>query len=269
MFVFWKLSGNVARNSGVLFLPVQSIRPNPDQPRRVFDPEALQTLAESVRMYGIIQPLTVRRTAGGWQLVAGERRLRAAKLAGLTEVPCLLMEVSDETSGLFALIENLQRKDLDYMEQAQGMAGLMEKYGLSQEQVARRLGKSQSAVANKLRLLKHPPAVVEVLRERGLSERHARALLRVEDPEKRLTMALRTADEGWSVAKLEQVLDSAEERPPRFLWRTTMLKDARLLLNSVEHALQAARAAGLEAMGSREETDTEIVLTIRLPKPAK
>ncbi len=265
--MFWK-TAELPRQHAVLYLPVGKIRPNPHQPRKVFDREELQQLADSVSLYGILQPLTVRQKDGTWELIAGERRLRAARMAGMTEVPCLVVEAGEESSSMLALIENLQRKDLDYIEQAQGIARLMDLFGMSQEQAAARLGKSQSAVANKLRLLRHPPELLEVLRERGLSERHARALLRVSDPNARMPLALRAAEEGWSVAKLEQYLDKVQERAPRFVWKTALLKDARLLLNSVEHTLANARAAGLGVIGRREETDTEIVLTIRLPKTA-
>ena len=137
----------------IIFLPVDELRPNPAQPRRIFDETALQELAASIRQYGVLQPLSVRRRADGYELVAGERRLRAAKLAGLRSVPCVLLVLDDTQSGLVALVENLQRKDLDYLEEAAGLAQLIRRYGLSQEQAAARIGKSQSAVANKLRLL--------------------------------------------------------------------------------------------------------------------
>ena len=124
------------QSNRVLYLPVGQIRPNPAQPRRVFEPQALTELADSIREYGILQPLTVRKTAGGYELVAGERRLRAARMAGLTEVPCLLLGIDDRQSGMIALVENLQRRDLDYLEEAEGLARLMQSYGLSQEQTA-------------------------------------------------------------------------------------------------------------------------------------
>ena len=158
----------------VLYLSVDAIRANPDQPRKYFEPEALRELAESIGRYGILQPLTVRRGEDGYELIAGERRLRAAKLAGLRKVPCLAVRSDEEESALLSLIENLQRQDLHYMEEAAAIAKLIAVYGLSQEQAAERLGKSQSAVANKLRLLRLSPACVALLREGGLSERHAR-----------------------------------------------------------------------------------------------
>ena len=262
--MFWTKS---VRAGQLLYLPVTSIRRNPQQPRRVFDPAALQELADSIAGHGILQPLTVRKTESGWELVAGERRLRAAKMAGLQEVPCLLVAADEEESGMLAMIENLQRRDLSFLEEARGLRNLMQRYSLSQEQAARRLGRSQSAVANKLRLLKHEPQVLCAMEENGLTERHARALLRVEDTEKKLELIRRIAREDWSVAKLEKYLDEAAKTPPpKVRWKTGMLRDVRLFLGSVEHALTAIRSAGFDAQARREETDSEIVLTIHLPK---
>jgi len=259
--------GNPYLRAGrVEYLPISAIRPNPAQPRRFFDPDGLRELADSIARCGILQPLTVRHTEGRYELVAGERRLRAARMAGLGEVPCLLVAVDEEESGLLALVENLQRKDLDYIEEAQGIARLMETYGLSQEQAARRLGKSQSAVANKLRLLRHSPEVLAALRQFGLTERHARALLRVESPEQRMLLIRRIALEGWSVARLEQYLDRDVPPSRRSIWRRAGIRDARLLLNAVEHALAAANSAGLAASCGRVESEEEIVLTIHVPK---
>ena len=170
----------------VVFLPVKVIRANPDQPRQVFRPEALAELADSIREHGILQPLSVRRVGTGYELIAGERRLRAAAMAGLTEVPCILMQMDDRESGLAAMVENLQRQDLDFIEEAMGISRLMTLGNLSQEQAAKQLGKSQSAIANKLRLLRHSDPVLAALREAQLTERHARALLRLPDEETKL-----------------------------------------------------------------------------------
>ena len=163
----------------VIFLPIRGIRPNPMQPRKVFRAEALDDLCESIRQHGVLQPLSVRRIAGGYELIAGERRLRAAAQAGLTEVPCIILQMDDRESSVAAMVENLQRQDLDFVEEAVGIANLMRVQSLSQEQAARLLGKSQSAIANKLRLLKHGDQVLAALREAGLTERHARALLKL------------------------------------------------------------------------------------------
>lgn len=152
----------------VLFLPVDAISPNPNQPRRVFGTQELEELAGSIQALGLLQPLTVRRRADGWELVAGERRLRAAKLAGLEEVPCISLQIDDQRSSLLALVENLQRKDLDFWEEALALDRLISVYHLSQEEAARRIGKSQSAVANKLRLLKLPEDTLRALPGRRL-----------------------------------------------------------------------------------------------------
>ncbi|MGM9584474.1 MAG: ParB/RepB/Spo0J family partition protein, partial [Faecousia sp.] len=136
----------------VVFLPAQAIRPNPAQPRKVFAPGALDELAESIRQHGILQPLSVRRLNSGYELISGERRLRAAQLAGVTDIPCIIMRMDDLESGMAALVENLQRQDLDFIEEAQGIKFLLERFSMSQEQAARLLGKSQSSIANKLRL---------------------------------------------------------------------------------------------------------------------
>ena len=255
----------------VCYVPVGDIRPNPSQPRRVFEPEALSELAESIRVYGVIQPLSVRRRMDGYELVAGERRLRAAKLAGLSEVPCIVLSVDGEQSGLIALVENLQRRDLNFIEEAEGIARLMRIYGLSQEQAAARIGKSQSAVANKLRLLRHSPAVLAVIRENHLSERHARALLRLPDEAQRLSALGVIVRRGLNVAKTEQYIQSLLLSPPAAPARRAMpgfrLRDVRLFLNTIDHNLRLIRGAGIDAGLSRQEDEREIVLTIRIPKP--
>ena len=256
----------------ILYLPVGQIHPNPSQPRKIFDADGLQELAGSIRTYGILQPLTVRRSNGEYELVAGERRLRAAKIAGMTEVPCILLTVDEEQSGMVALVENLQRRDLDYIEEAQGLARLMRQYGLNQEQAAARVGKSQSAVANKLRLLRHSPAVLSALRENGLSERHARALLRLPTEEERLAALAVVIRQQMNVAKTEEYIDSLLARKrqpePKKGIRKLIVRDVRLFINSVNHNLDLIRGAGIRAEASQEETESEIVLTIRLPKRA-
>lgn len=262
-------SPSVLESGRVLYLPTARIRPNPMQPRRHFDLGGLQELAESIRQYGVLQPLTVRKLAGTYELVAGERRLRAARLAGLAEVPCLLANVDEESSGMLALVENLQRRDLDYIEEAEGLQRLMQQYHLSQEQAARRIGKSQSAVANKLRILRHPPAVLQALRENHLTERHARALLKLPSEADRLRVIALIMQGAWTVAKTEQYIDAllAPKTAQRRELGGFVLRDVRVFFNSIDHQLALVRAAGIEASRERQETDREIVLTIRVPKP--
>ena len=170
--------------------------------------------------------------------------------------------------AMLALVENLQRRDLDYIEEAEGLQKLMQQYHLSQEQAARRIGKSQSAVANKLRILRHPPSVLQALREHHLTERHARALLRLPDEEERLRVIGLIVQGEWTVAKTEQYIDArlAPKAPQRRELGTFVLRDVRVFLNSIDHQLDLVRAAGVSASRDRQETDREIVLTIRIPK---
>ena len=252
----------------VLSLPIRAIAPNPNQPRCFFPPDTLEELAESIRQVGILQPLTVRSSGQGWELIAGERRLRAACLAGLTHVPCLLIEADDKRSSLLALVENLQRKDLDFLEEILALSRLIELYGLTQEECARQIGKSQSAVSNKLRLLQLPHYILLLLRDHGLSERHARALLPLADPLLQEHVARRIIEQDLTVAKTEEYVasllaksDKAKKRRP-----TYVLKDVRLFLNTVERGLSMIKSAGVEAQYGREDTGDSILLTIRIPK---
>ena len=255
----------------VAFVPIDRIRPNPAQPRKVFDRQGLEELAASIAQYGVIQPLSVRRQADGYELVAGERRLRASRLAGLTEVPCILLSVDEESSGMIALVENLQRRDLDYMEEAEGLARLMRLYGLSQEQAAAKVGKSQSAVANKLRLLRHSPAVREVLQSQHLSERHARALLKLPDEQMQLQVLEHIVQRQLNVAKTEQYIDKLLEQKQNAQkkgMRNFVLRDVRVFLNTLNHNLELIKNAGIAADCGRQDTEEAIVLTIRIPKQA-
>ncbi len=264
----------------LLFLSPDSILPNPNQPRRTFDQQELEELAASIRELGLLQPLTVRRTDESWELVAGERRLRASRLAGLTEVPCLCVRADERASSLLALVENLQRRDLDFWEEALALRGLIDTYGLSQEEAARQLGRSQSAVANKLRLLKLTPEALRILRDGGCSERHARALLRLPSSGEQLAIARRVAEEHLTVARTEALVESALAQPPAPSPKpapapkprnkpTFVVKDVRLFLNTITHALDVMRSAGVNAQCRREDSEQDILLTIRIPrKPA-
>ena len=246
----------------VVFLPARAIRPNPAQPRKIFREEALSELAESIRQHGILQPLSVRRVGTNYELIAGERRWRAAQQAGLTEIPCIVMTMDEKESGMAAMIENLQRQDLDFVEEANGIANLMEKWGMSQEQAARLLGKSQSAVANKLRLLKHSQPVLNALRTHGLTERHARALLKLPtEPEKMAAIAV-IARMGLSVARTESYIASLLEGKTRKTDRV----DLGAFLNNLNQTLQKIQLSGIPAVSERRETDRQIVLTITIPK---
>ena len=246
----------------VIFLPARSIRPNPAQPRKVFREEALEELAESIRRHGILQPLSVRRVGTQYELIAGERRLRAGIRAGLTEIPCIVMQMDEKESGMTALVENLQRQDLDYIEEARGISRVMDQWSMSQEQAAQLLGKSQSAIANKLRLLRHSPPVLQKLRETGLTERHARALLKLTDEGEKLRVIDSISRLGMSVARTEQYIESLlaqqPDRPNR--------PDVGSFLRSVSQTLSKIQRSGISAISERRETEDQIVLTITIPK---
>ena len=216
----------------------------------------------------------MRLRGGKYELVAGERRLRAARLAGLTEVPCILVDVNMEDAGLLALVENLQRKDLDFLEEAEGLQRLIRMFGMSQEEAARRIGKSQSAVANKLRLLKLPGDVLDTLRKSGLSERHGRALLRLPDPDSQRAALAVILENDMTVAAADAYIDALlspreEPAPPpekKERRRSFILKDVRLFLNTVSRSIDMMKQGGIGADMKREETEDALILTISIPK---
>ena len=258
----------IVRN--VSYVPVEDIVPGPLQPRQRFSREALEELRDSIAEHGVLQPLTVRRKGDRFELIAGERRLRAARMAGLYEVPCIVMDVDMEKSGVIALIENIQRRDLDFIEEAEGIRRLIRLFGLSQEQTARRLGLSQSAVANKLRLLRLPEDVLARLRDAGLTERHARALLRLADEELQRSALDFMIDQRMTVAAAEEYIDKLTQPPAvsgapqrRSVF---LMKDVRLFLNTLDRSLELMRSGGVEAALQREETDDALLLTIHIPK---
>lgn len=288
------LQRRVLDSNRVALIAPDLISPNPDQPRQYFDPQGLNELADSIRIHGILQPLTVRRRSGGrYELVAGERRLRAAVLCGLSEVPCLILDITRENSCVLSLIENLQRRDLDFLEEAQALERLISTYGLSQEEAAVQVGKSQSAVANKLRLLRLPSEVLELLRKNGGTERHARALLRLPDEGSQCIAAQLVVEKGLTVARTEQyvadylellyappslpaaqteAIPSPEVPPAKDKHKRTsfVIRDVRFFLNTVNNGLKMMQSAGLKTECAQVDEEDSILLTIRIPKnPSK
>ena len=246
----------------VVFLPAKAIQPNPAQPRKLFREEPLDELTESIRQHGILQPLSVRRVGTSYELIAGERRLRAGIQAGLTEVPCIVMRMNEQESAMTALVENLQRQDLDYIEEAQGIDRLLREHNMSQEQVAKLLGKSQSGVANKLRLLRHSKRVLEALRGAELTERHARALLKLPEEYKKLQAIEVIARQNMNVARTEQYIESllTQENADR------KAANVGAFLSRLNQSLARIQLSGISAVSERRETDSQIVLTITIPK---
>jgi len=254
------------KRAKVLMLSAADITPNPNQPRRHFDPHELNALAQSIGENGILQPLTVRKTTGGYELIAGERRLRAAQLAGLAQVPCLLTDVSDERSAVLALVENLQRQNLSFFEEAAAIAQLMKHYGLSQEQTARKLGMAASTLSNKLRLLKLPPELREQIAAANLTERHARALLRIADPQIQQQLLQRIIDRQLNVKETDKLIDNAlvEVVPKRPAIR--IVRDVRIFVNTIHRAVKTMQSSGIAAETEKSETNDHLVYTVRIPK---
>lgn len=262
-----------SRRGSIIYLCTDDVSPCPVQARKVFDEESLKELSESIRNYGILNPLTVRSRGGKYELIAGERRLRAARIAGLREVPCILVDVDMENASLISLIENLQRRDLDFIEEAHGINQLIHMFGMSQEEAARRIGKSQSAVANKLRLLRLPEDILDTLREKGLTERHGRALLRLGSSDAQREALHHIVENDLNVAAAEEYIEALlarESTPPPTEKpenrRTFVLKDVRVFLNTLSRSIDLMREGGIDAGMHREETDDSLILTISIPK---
>lgn len=238
-----------ANERELIELPVDCIRPNPYQPRQRFDEESLQELKRSIAEIGLIQPLVVRCIGGRYELIAGERRLRACKQLGMARVPCVVQRcMAEEDSALMALVENVQRKDLHYFEEAECYRAVLRTYRMTQETLARRLGKSQSFLANRLRLLQISPHLRNQIIEAGLSERHARALLGVDDDRLIEELVERIGAKNMTVKETERLVakivsDQQAPKKPRLL---RLLKDYRLFVNSVKVGAEQLRDTGLQ-----------------------
>lgn len=228
---------NDTKDSGNMMLRLSSIEPNKDQPRKQFDEDALMELADSIRQHGVIQPLLVRPLDNGmYQLVAGERRWRASRMAGLMEVPVVIRDLSDHETMEIALIENLQRKDLNVIEEALGYQQLMEKYDMTQEKVAERVGKSRPAVANALRLLNLPETVIDMVKAGDVTAGHARALLKLEDETEIIDIARKIQKGRYSVRDVEKITAKKKEEPKEIkvkdepMWSNSFFKEMELAL---------------------------------------
>lgn len=278
MAVFDFLRDSTSRESGKKLeeIQVSKIVPNPNQPRKTFDDESIAELAQSIRQVGLIQPLVVRRQGDVYELIAGERRLRAIKLLELERVTCIVQnDIVDESSAMMALIENLQRENLNFFEEAQCYSDLIGTYLLTQEALAEKLGKSQSSIANKLRVLKLSPAVKEAMTDAGLTERHARALLRIADENEQLAIIKEVKDKGMSVKETEQRVekrlnklyderkDGAKPRPVML----RMIKDYRLFMNSINSAVEQLRYAGLIVDVRQADRDDGVDISISVTRP--
>lgn len=261
MFEILKKQGQIQN------IALSEIFPNRFQPRRVFDEKELFALGESIKENGLIQPISVRKAKGGFELIAGERRLRACKLIGREKIEAIVYDIGDEDSAVWALIENLQRSDLGPFDEAEAIAKLIAAWNVPKEEAAKRLGIASSTLSNKLRILKLEPEVRRVLIENDLTERHARELLRISEGKERLSAAKFIAEKELNVPETVRYIDRLSEqkkpkrKPPKFV-----VKDLRLFINTFEHAVEVMNSAGLCAVSTVTENEDNLIYTVCVPK---
>lgn len=257
--------------SNIVNIDVNKIIPNKNQPRKTFDDKALEELSQSIKNYGIIQPITVRKIYDDiYEIVAGERRFKAVKLLSMETIPAVVIEVKEEESAAMALIENLQREDLDFIEEAMAYERLIEDFDLNQTQLAEKLGKSQSTIANKMRILKLPESVKQRLREGGLSERHARALLKIDDEELLLGIVEKVINKDLNVSETEKLVNSIAEdinekkiRDKRYVRNFINYK---IYINTIKNAYNEIVKTGIDAKFEQDESDEYIEIKVKIPK---
>lgn len=264
-------TSNNTQEVKVIKVAIESIVPNPYQPRKTFDDESLEDLSASIAQYGVLQPLLVAPAENGdYMLIAGERRLRASKMAELKEVPVIISQYSSQQIAEIALIENLQREDLHFLEEAEGYEQLMDQFHLTQEAMATRVGKKQSTIANKLRLLKLSLNVRGELRAAGLTERHARALLKLKDEAKQLEVLAVIVKNAYNVRQTEQYIEKLlEEKQPEKKRRLVIVNDVRIYLNSIKQVVETIKTAGIPCEMEQSLEGDEVVVSLRIKNTKK
>ncbi len=252
-------------------IPIKLIHPNINQPRKYFSEEDLRTLAYSIKENGLIQPITVRKSNDGtYEIITGERRYRACKYLGNDKIPCVVLKCNDTESAVLALIENIQRADLTMFEEARGIQSLLSEFHITQTEASKRLGKSQSAIANKLRLLKLTEEEQAIIIKFGLTERHARAIIRIEDKVQRLLILSKVVKENLNVSKTEALVEEALLKPEMTQKNKSekhiVIKDVRIFVNTINKAINTMRMSGIDAHADKNENDEFIEYTVRIPK---
>ncbi len=251
----------------VIKIPINEISYNRYQPRINFDDEEIKGLALSIQNYGVIQPITVRRKGDQFELIAGERRLRASKHLGLSEIPAIVKELSEEEVAAIALVENLQRKDLNFLEESRAYQQILTKFNLKQKELAAKIGKSQSTIANKLRILTLPAEILKELNSPLISERHARLLLNLTEREKQLEVINLIKEQKLTVKETEKIIAQLQEKrvkEKRVI--KTYFKDLRVFTNTLHKSVQEMKKGGLEVKVDKREEQDYIEFRIRLPK---
>lgn len=251
----------------VIEISVDDIIPNPYQPRKNFNDD-LTTLAESIAQNGILQPLSVRKKDGKYELIAGERRLRAAKMCGLSVVPCIVHEVSDRHSAVLALVENIQRQDLSFFDEAAAIEKLITHYGMTQEDAAAKLGRAQSTIANKLRLLRLTEKERQLIIRYGLTERHARSLLRLGSVEDRLFILEKIIKSNLNVERSEHLIDEfigSQRNKVSYKKRSMVFQNVKMFVNTINKAVETMQAAGISADSRKIQNEDYIEYRVRIP----
>ena len=255
----------------VVEVDISDIRPNPHQPRSEFDIADIQSLADSILHNWFLQPLTVRRGENPYELIAGERRLRAAKLAGLRAVPCIILDISSRNSAIMALVENIQRQDLSFFDEASAIEKLITYYGMTQEDAAAKLGKAQSTIANKLRLLRLTADEREVIMKYNLTERHARALLRLAAPAERLAVLERVVKQNLNVEKTEAAVEEVigkKKVQNSYKKRSKVFQNVRIFVNTITKAVETMQAVGIAAESQKIQHEDYIEYRVKIPTAA-
>lgn len=258
----------------IVYINVENIRPNPYQPRKHFNKPALEELCNSIKQYGVLQPINVRQVSNShYELVAGERRLRATVMAGLDKIPAIIINIDDNDSAILALIENLQREDLNYLEEAEGYNNLIVEHNLTQEELACKIGKSQSTIANKIRLLRLSPIIKKILIDNSLTERHARALLKLHDEQLQLKVIRYVCDKGLNVKKTDELVQKVIERySGKMALKTSgkkinkSIKDMRIFINTIKQAIDLMKKSGLNAKAAQFDRGEYFEFVVRVPK---
>lgn len=256
----------VVKTREIIDIPVEKIRSNPYQPRKVFDMKAIEDLSKSIKMYGVMQPISVRFINGtSYELVAGERRLKASKMAGLNTIPAIVININDKDSAAISLIENIQRENLGFFEEAEGICNLMKDFSYTQEEVARVLGKGQSTIANKIRVLKLSPVVKNMISENDLTERHARALLRIDDENLQMEILNKVVKFGLNVKRTEELIEQAlnnREEKEKEIVINRKTDNIRLFKNTIKKAVEQMQILGIETEYSMEKQGDMYEITI-------
>ena len=255
-------------------IKISNIIPNRFQPRKIFNDDSLEELSSSIQEYGVIQPLIVRKMENGFELVAGERRLRASKMAGLQQVPVIVKEFTDKEVAELAMIENLQREDLHFLEEAEGFQHLITSFAFTQEELAKRMGKKQSTIANKLRLLKLVPEVRAIVATERLTERHARSLLKIDEPRLQMEVLEIIREKGLNVRKTEELIEEFLEdiakqieeknKPKRSVVK--VIRDVRIFINTINNVVGEMKKTGLKIKVKQEQDEEYIHINLRIPK---